>query len=72
MPDITMCHGGECPVKEKCYRHTAKASNYQSYFAKPPLEVKDGVAKCDHYWGDNAQSIWEQLLDITKINDENV
>jgi hypothetical protein len=72
MPDITMCFGGECPVKDKCYRYTAKASDYQSYFGEPPLEIKDGVAKCDHYWGDDSQSIREQLSDITKINDENV
>ena len=66
--DITKCCGGDCPAKENCYRHTAKASDYQSYFMNPPY--KDG--KCDHYWGDDAQSIWEQLLDITKNNDENV
>ena len=68
MPDITMCSGKNCPVKEKCYRYTAEASDYQSYFMNPPY--KDG--KCDHYWGDDSQSIWEQLLDITKNNDENV
>jgi hypothetical protein len=68
MPDITMCAGTGCPVKEKCYRFVAIADDYQSYFMEAPY--KDG--KCDHYWGDDAQSVWKQLLDITKINDENV
>ena len=41
MPDITMCEGTGCHVKEMCYRHTAKPSKYaQSYFVTPP--VKDG------------------------------
>lgn len=23
MPDISMCKGGQCPLKDKCYRHRA-------------------------------------------------
>lgn len=64
MPDISMCKGTDCPHKENCYRFTAKPSEYQSYFAEPPIE--DG--KCDYYWGDNAQSIWKRLDDT--INPE--
>jgi hypothetical protein len=48
MPDIAMCSGDGCPFKEKCYRFTAKPSDYQSYFSDPP--IKDG--ECDHYWDD--------------------
>jgi len=62
MPDITMCPGTDCPQKEKCYRFTAKPSDYQSWFMKPPIE--DG--KCDYYWGENAENIWNQLKDIVK------
>lgn len=65
MPDITMCSGTDCPHKENCYRYTAKPSEFrQSYFVEPP--IKDG--KCDHYWGENAESIWNQLNDIVKPN----
>jgi hypothetical protein len=63
MPDITMCVGTGCPLKEKCYRYIAKPSEYQYYFMEAPY--KDG--KCDYYWGDNNNSIWEQLLDIKKV-----
>jgi hypothetical protein len=68
MPDITMCPGTNCPQREKCYRFTAKPDEYwQSYFIDPP--IKDG--KCDLYWGENAESIWNQLKDIMKDESEN-
>ena len=68
MPDITMCPGTNCPQKEKCYRFTAKPDEYwQSYFIDPP--IKNG--KCDLYWGDNAESIWNQLKDIMRDESEN-
>lgn len=63
MPDITMCLGTDCPHKETCYRFTAKPSEYyQSYFTEPP--IKDG--KCNMYWGENAEAIFNQLKDIVK------
>ena len=46
MPDISMCWGNDCPLKEECYRYLAKPCMLQSYFAEPPY--KDG--KCDHFW----------------------
>ena len=46
MPDISMCMGRDCPLKETCYRHKAKPSDYQSYFMEAPY--KDG--DCSHYW----------------------
>jgi hypothetical protein len=62
-PDITLCVGTDCPYKETCYRYTAKANEYyQSYFTEPP--IKDG--KCDMYWGDNAEAIFNHLKDIVK------
>jgi hypothetical protein len=62
MPDITMCPGTNCPHKEKCYRFTAKPSDYQSYFMTAP--IKEG--KCDMYWGENQINIWNQLKEILK------
>lgn len=61
MADITKCEGTNCPVKESCYRYTAKANVLgQSYFTDLP--VKDG--KCEMYWGENSKIIWNQLNDI--------
>jgi len=61
MADITKCPGYDCPFKEKCYRFTAEPSEYQSYFLEPP--IKEG--KCDMYWGEDAEFIWNQLKEIT-------
>jgi len=45
MPDITMCSGANCPLKDECYRYTAEPSKFkQSYFMNPP--IKDG--KCEY------------------------
>ncbi len=60
MADITKCYGYDCPFKEGCYRFMAKSEEYQSYFLEPP--IKDG--KCDMYWGENAEFIWNQLNDM--------
>jgi hypothetical protein len=64
MPDITMCKGISCPIKEECYRYTAKADEfYQAYFSESPIADN----KCEMYWGKQATSIWNQLKDITKV-----
>lgn len=49
MPDIAMCKGGECPVKENCWRHMAPANRWQSYFGTPPFN-EDG---CEYFWDMN-------------------
>ena len=46
MPDITMCKGDQCPLKETCYRYKAKPSMYQSYFVDIPLK-EDGT--CEYF-----------------------
>lgn len=49
MPDITMCEGKDCPLKENCYRFKAEPSEYrQSYFVEIPYnkEKKD----CESLW----------------------
>lgn len=61
MADITMCSGKGCPVANKCYRYTATPGIYQSYFSAVPFNG----SSCDMYWGENEESIFEQLKDIT-------
>ena len=48
MPDICKCQGGDCPIKESCYRFTSKADMLQSYFAVIPFDKEKN--ECDHYW----------------------
>lgn len=52
MPDITMCKGGECPLKDHCYRYRAAPSLRQSYFVNVPFgRDREQPAKCPYYWG---------------------
>ena len=62
MPDITMCKGIDCPVNTRCRRYTATPSERQSWFTTVPF--KDG--KCDFYWGEQSDDIWNQLTKIVK------
>lgn len=48
MPDITMCQGGECPVKFNCYRHVAvPTAEWQSYFDGIPFDFNSN--KCQEF-----------------------
>ena len=53
--DISHCKGGDCPLKETCYRYIAhrdivdnpgKYGQYHSYFITTP----HNYGKCKHYW----------------------
>ena len=50
MPDIAMCKGDGCTLKESCHRYTAKPSLRQAYLISPPLSEKDGKQECELYW----------------------
>jgi len=52
MPDITMCAGRNCPLKETCYRYKAKPNmQWQSYFEEPYDKKKQ---TCEYYLKINA------------------
>lgn len=50
MPDITCCRSKNCPIREYCYRYTAKKDRMQSYFVDEKLFkiIKSGVI-CEHF-----------------------
>ena len=48
MPEITMCHGKDCPLKDLCYRFKAIPSQYQSYFIEIPYS--NNSKNCECYW----------------------
>lgn len=62
MPDISMCTGGDCPLKNDCYRYKATPNEYQSYFSYPPYSIDfniDGTQEIDclYFWNiKNAQN----------------
>jgi hypothetical protein len=61
-----MCTGEQCQKKQMCYRHTAKASDYQSYFMTPPIK-EDGT--CEYYW-DNIDYPPEGVFHIKLNNND--
>ena len=46
MSDISKCSGKDCPLKERCYRYTAKSDKYMQSYIAPKYE--DG--ECENYW----------------------
>jgi hypothetical protein len=47
--DGTKCEGIDCPLKETCYRFTAKDNEFrQAYFTETPYNKK--TKKCDYLW----------------------
>lgn len=47
MPDISMCEGGSCPLKEECYRYRAKPNYHQTYLVDIPYDPVSG--KCEAF-----------------------
>jgi hypothetical protein len=64
--NITMCKGGNCPLKDQCFRHTAKPSEYQDYFIVVPYKIKNNEFKCNYLWTDNNQRVLNQLESILR------
>lgn len=48
MPDITMCTGAGCPLKNRCYRFRAQTHGRQDYFGRSPYDAASG--RCDDFW----------------------
>jgi len=67
MSDISKCSGDKCPLKDKCYRFTSKASSlWQSDIDPPPFTIKKKKFKCDLFWGEQSQAIIKELNAILK------
>lgn len=49
MPDISMCHGIDCNIRDQCYRFTATPTlGRQAYFA-----LEETGEACGYYWPNN-------------------
>jgi hypothetical protein len=64
MPDITMCKGDGCPMKETCYRFTANSDELmlfyhrQSFFINAPIKEDN---TCEYYWPNEKQNGTKKL-----------
>lgn len=51
--DIAKCMGGDCPLKNDCYRFTSETLGRQDFFGSVPYNLKD--KSCEHFWDNNSQ-----------------
>lgn len=52
MPDISMCPGNDCPMKEKCWRFTATPDPWrQAFFSTPPNDGEE----CEQFWSNDGR-----------------
>ena len=58
MPDITMCKGEKCQKKYSCFRFSANANMYQSYFIETPIKNN----KCDFYMNVEGLNKWKDNI----------
>lgn len=73
MPDITMCKGDGCILRDKCFRYTAKPNpERQSYFANVPFRMESGVTKCDHFWETDREIKYPSYREWWRVNKERV
>ena len=49
MPDIAMCEGKDCPIKESCYRFTATPSDRRQAYAEFEFKESGSLRGCTHY-----------------------
>lgn len=64
MPDISMCKGENCSLKEHCHRYKATPCEYrQAYFVSPPYVVEFGGDSCDYYWPTDYEQTTEETSD---------
>lgn len=65
MPDIAMCWGDNCPIKETCYRFTAKPSKWrQSFLAESPIKEDN---TCEYF-----MEIWDKSKERMRISGSKV
>jgi hypothetical protein len=53
MYDITLCSGGECPIKFRCFRYTAEILGRQAFFGGIPFDINKN--SCEHFTNNSAQ-----------------
>jgi Protein of unknown function (DUF2934) len=65
--DVTMCLGQNCPIKQDCYRFTAKIRGRQNFFGEAPYNF--ATNSCEHFISNRpdddkiclrAYEIWQQ------------
>jgi hypothetical protein len=48
-PDISLCHGEDCPSKNDCYRFRAEPSGHRQAWSNFD-DMRQGAGRCDSFW----------------------
>lgn len=59
MADISMCEGGDCPKKERCYRFKATPNPYRQSYME--YAGQDGKTECPDFWEVRSKSEMKRL-----------
>ena len=65
LKDFTYCKDSDCKIKEHCFRFNDQ--NPDEYFTESPRTDN----KCDMFWGEQQENIFDMLLNITMGNENN-
>lgn len=47
--DFRPCPGGDCPMRSRCWRYTARAENRRALLPSPPVRVGRHGPHCDQF-----------------------
>lgn len=66
MPDISKCHGGTCPLRDRCYRFTSKPSEFrQAWLAEVPYGKVEPNA-CRFYMPNSMDEVTDVHLNMVE------
>jgi hypothetical protein len=68
--DITLCAGGDCPIKNFCHRHTAEVLGRQDFFGTLPFNFSS--KKCTYFLRNEAyfEYIRKKAFKIWELSDK--
>ena len=62
MPDISLCRNTNCPLRNNCYRFTAKPDEFRQAYGSFTYDYE--TKSCDHYWARYEEAKAQQLADM--------
>lgn len=65
MPDISMCNGTDCPIKETCYRYTATPTpHWQAY---SDFKFSEQLNVCEFFFPMKTKKVLKKKVDNIKL-----
>ena len=65
MPDISMCNGQDCPIKEYCYRYTAEPSEFWQTWGMFEFNKETG---CNYFMANEKDIVGQEIIELINKN----